>query len=226
MKVTNKLLMLALAFSFSANVQAELKFEQTQIELHPSPADANAVAHFKFENTGDKPIHISSVQTSCGCTVASLKSNDVAPGDKGEITATLSIGNRTGLQHKTVTVMTDDPAAPQTILTLRAQIPTLLQVQPIFVFWKQDEELKPKTIKVTVDASAPVKKISVSSSDPEISAKVEPGKGGKEWKIDVLPKDVKKLHNSTLTIAPDFPATTPPKFFYATARVIASGTTQ
>src|SRR4051812_36204627 len=115
MNRTTRILMLACALCLTAKAQAELKFEQTDIELHPTPADANAVAHFKYENAGSKPIHISNVQTSCGCTVASLKSNDVAPGDKGEITATLSIGNRTGLQHKTLTVMTDDPEHPQTI---------------------------------------------------------------------------------------------------------------
>jgi hypothetical protein len=222
MKLTNKILMLAFAFCLAARAHAELKFEQTDIELHPTPTDANAVAHFKYENTGPKPVHISSVQTSCGCTVATLKSNDVAPGDKGEITATLSIGNRTGLQHKTVTVLTDDAARPQTVLTLRATIPTLLEVQPIFVFWKQDDQIKPKTIKVKAGADSPVKKITVASSDPEIAAQVEPGDGPKEWKINVLPKDVKKLHNSTLTIAPDFPATSP-KLFYATARVIGGG---
>ena len=201
-------------------VLAQLKFEQTEVELHPSPTDTNAVAHFKYENTGSKPIHIASVQTSCGCTVASLKSNDVAPGDKGEITATLNIGNRTGMQQKTVTVMTDDPEHPQTVLTLRAVIPTLLEIQPIFVFWNQNEAAKPKTIKVKTGHDSPVTKITVTSSDPDITAKVEPGDAPKEWKVSVLPKDLSKLHNSTLTIAPDYPPTSP-KVFFATARVIS-----
>lgn len=197
----------------------ELKFEKTELDLHPTPADATAVAHFKYENTGTKPIHIASVQTSCGCTVATLKSNDVAPGDKGEITATLNIGNRTGMQTKAITVNTDDPAHPQTVLTLKADIPTLLEVQPLFVFWKQDEEMKPKVITVKAPKDSPVTKVTVTSSDPEITATIEKGDGPKEWKLNVVPKDKTKLHNATLTISPNYPPNAP-KVFYATVRVI------
>lgn len=222
MSLTKNFLILLMASCLTSPGYAELKFEQTELELHPSVTDANAVAHFKYENTGSKPVHIASVQTSCGCTVASLKSNDVAPGDKGEIIATLNIGNRTGKQHKTVTVMTDDPAHPQTVLTLNAVIPTLLEVQPIFVFWKQDEPLQPKVITVKAGKDSPVTKVAVTSSDPEITTKVEAGAEAKQWKINVLPKDKSKLHNGTLTITPDYPPNAP-KIFYATARVISAG---
>ena len=222
MSFTKHLLTLLIGSCLTSLAYGDLKFEKTELELHPSAADATAVAHFKYENTGSKPIHIASVQTSCGCTVATLKSNDVAPGDKGEITATLNIGNRTGTQTKALTVNTDDPAHPQTILTLHAVIPTLLEVQPIFVFWKQDEEMKPKIITVKAPKDSPVTKITVSSSDMEISAKVEKGDGPKEWKLNIVPKDNAKLHNATLTITPDFPPGAP-KLFYATVRVINPG---
>lgn len=219
MNFQKHLLILSIGFCLTSIAYADLKFEKTEVDVHPSPADATAVAHFMYENTGTKPIHIASVQTSCGCTVATLKSNDVAPGDKGEITATLNIGNRTGAQTKAITVNTDDPAHPQTVLTLRADIPTLLEVQPIFVFWKQDEEMKPKIITVKAPKDSPVKKITVTSTDPEITAKVEKGDGPKEWKVSVVPKDKTKLHNATLTINPEFPPNSP-KLFYATVRVI------
>jgi hypothetical protein len=222
MSLTKYLLTLLIGFCLTNLAHGELKFEKTELELHPSVADATAVAHFKYENTGPKPVHIASVQTSCGCTVATLKTNDVAPGDKGDITATLNIGNRTGTQTKAITVNTDDPAHPQTVLTLRAIIPTLLDVQPIFVFWKQDEEMKPKVITAKAPKDSPVKSITVTSSDPDITTKVEAGIGAKEWKISVLPKDKSKLHNATLTITPDYPPNAP-KPFYATARVINPG---
>ena len=219
MSSTKYLLALLIGFCLTSLAYGELKFEKSELDLHPAAGDATAVAHFKYENTGTKPIHIANVQTSCGCTVATLKTNDVAPGDKGEITATLNIGNRTGMQTKAITVSTDDPAHPQTVLTLRANIPALLEVQPIFVFWKQDEEMKPKFITVKAPKDSPVTKVTVTSSDPEIVAKVEKGDKPREWKINVVPKDKEKLHNATLTITPDFPKGTP-KPFFATVRVI------
>ncbi len=222
MNFTKHLLTLLIGFCLTNLAYGDLQFEQPVVEVHPSVTDANAVAHFKYENTGSKIVHISSVQTSCGCTVATLKTNDVAPGDKGDITATLNIGNRTGTQTKAITVNSDDAKHPQIVLTLRAVIPTLLEVQPIFVFWKQDEEMKPKVITAKAPKDSPVKSITVTSSDPDITTKVEPGEGAKEWKISVVPKDKAKLHNATLTITPDYPPNAP-KPFYATARVINPG---
>jgi hypothetical protein len=211
-------LILLIALSFGTRANAQLKWEQTEQELRPSFTDQTAVAHFKYENTGSKPVHIASVHTSCGCTVATLKSNDVAPGEKGEITATLNIGNRTGTQHKIVTVTTDDPANPSTALTLNAVIPSLLQVQPIFVFWNQNEPLKPKIITVKAPKDSPVTKVTVNSSNPEITAKLNAGDGPKEWKISVLPKDVAHEQAATLTIAPNYPPKSP-NLFYANVRV-------
>ena len=129
-----------------ATARAELAWEKKELDLHPAIGDATAVAVFKYVNKGDKSIHFNSVRTSCGCTVAALQKNDVAPGEKGEITATLKIGDRSGLQTKTVTVDTDDAKEPTTILTLKANITQLLDVQPAFVFWKVGEAAKPKTI--------------------------------------------------------------------------------
>ena len=99
---------LSIFVCFSA--RAELKWEQTQVELRPAVGDKEAVGHFKYENTGDKPVRFKSIRTSCGCTVAQTQKEEVPPGEKGEITATLKIGGRTGTQVKAVTVDTDDPA--------------------------------------------------------------------------------------------------------------------
>lgn len=201
----------------TAAVDARLKWEQTEVELRPAAGDEVTVGHFKYENAGDKPIHINSVTSSCGCTVASLKSNDVAPGEKGEITATFKIGDRTGTQRKMVTVMTNDPTQPRTILTLKAVIPALLEVQPVLVSWNQNEPLKPKVISLRAPQDSPVTNVSVKSSNPLITTTVEPGSGPKEWKLNVLPKDASQQH-ATLTIAADLPAKAP-KLYYAGARV-------
>src|SRR5438067_11350771 len=99
-------------FALAALVQsarAELKWEQTSVDLKPALGDKQAVAHFKYENVGDTPVHFKSVHASCGCTTAQTQNEQVAPGQKGEITATCNIGGRTGIQVKTVAVQNDDP---------------------------------------------------------------------------------------------------------------------
>ncbi len=198
-----------------ASAQAQLTWEKTVIELQPKAGDAEAVANFKYENKTDKPIQIKNVRSSCGCTVASLKKNDVAPGEKGEVTATFKIGGRTGVQQKTVTVETDDPKEPITNLLLKATIAETVEIKPSFVFWENGEDPKAKQITVKA-ASADVKmtKLEVTSSSPEFKTQVEKGAKPGEFIVNVTPSDTKAMHSATLTIKPDFPQT-----FYATARV-------
>ena len=194
--------------------RADLKFDKTEIELHPTPADKQAIGHFTYQNTGKAPVKFKSVKASCGCTAAQTQKDEVKPGEKGEVTATFNIGDRTGTQVKTVTVETDDSTNPHTVLTLRTIIPQLLEVTPTFVFWKQGEKPDPKEITVKVGKEFTVKNIKVTSSSPDYQTKVqEAGKG--EFKINVQPKDTNSVNGTTLTIQPE----DSPKVFYATARV-------
>src|SRR5215472_7084995 len=177
-----------LAFALSIVVcfgaRAELKFDKTEIELHPAPADKQAVGHFTYQNTGKTPIKFKSVKASCGCTAAQTQKDEVPPGDKGEITATFNIGDRTGTQVKTVTVETDESPNQKTVLTLKAEIPQQLEVTPNFVFWKQGDKADTKTINVKVGKDFTVKHIKVTSATPNFEAKVEEAGNG-QFKIDV-----------------------------------------
>ena len=203
-----------LSIVICVSAHAELKWDQTMVELHPATADKQAIGHFKYQNTGSKPVHFKSVRTSCGCTAAQSQKEEVPPGEKGEITATFNIGERTGTQVKTVTVETDDPEHVTTVLTLKAVIPQQLEITPTFVFWGQGEAPKPKTIVVRAAKDFPVKHLKVTSSSPDFQTKVEETGNG-QFKIDIEPKDTSKQVASTLTIQPEDSQ----KIFYATARI-------
>ena len=214
MHFTTKALCTLAALALAASAHAQLTWEKTEVELRPKPGEEEAVAQFKYTNKGDKPVRITNVKSSCGCTVPALKKNEVAPGESGEITATFKIGGRTGTQVKTVAVSTDDPAQPMTNLVLKAVIPELVQVQPAFVWWQTGEAPKPKTITVRAGNEVPITTIAVTSSSPEFTTKVEKGSAAGEFLIHVQPKETTRLLSATLTIKPDYP-----KVFYASARV-------
>src|SRR6266403_2140967 len=211
------ILTLTLSFIFCLTARAELKWEQTAVELHPARGDKQAIGHYKYQNVGKTPIHFKSVHASCGCTAAQSQKDQVGPGEKGEITATFNIGDRTGTQVKTVTVETDEAANSKTVLTLKTIIPQQLEITPTFVFWKQGEKPDPKTITIHAGKDFSVKHIKVTSSSPDFQTKVEE-KGNGEFKIDVQPQETKNLVASTLTIQPEDSQ----KVFYATARITNS----
>jgi hypothetical protein len=205
--------------AFAQSARAELKWEQTSVDLRPAFNDKQAVAHFKYENVGNTPIHFKSVHASCGCTTAQTQNEQVAPGQKGEITATFNIGGRTGTQVKTVTVQSDDPERSTIVLTLKAVITPLLEFQPTLVYWQNGEEPKPKIITAKANKDAAIKKLDVASSTPDFTAKVDAGSAPNEFRISVQPRDTTKAVYATLTIKPDSPANAG-NMFAAAARVM------
>src|SRR6059058_1042102 len=177
-----RILTFTLSILLCAAARAELKWEQNTIDLHPAVGDKTAVAHFKYQNTGTAPIHFKSVKASCGCTTTQSQKEVVSPGEKGEIIASLNIGDRTGQQVKTVTVQTDEPPPAQstTVLTLRATIPQPLEIKPAFVYWTTGDEPKTKKISVKAAKDFPAKNITIKSNSQNFESKVEAGKEG-EW---------------------------------------------
>jgi hypothetical protein len=59
---------------------------------------------FKFKNTGDSPLIISSATASCGCTVPIWPKEPIAVGEEGEIQVRFNSKNKPGVQNKTVTI--------------------------------------------------------------------------------------------------------------------------
>ena len=220
MNLPTKALLGVFFLGLSTLAQAQLSWEKTEVNLDPPPGSDSAVATFKYENKTDKTINIKAVRTSCGCTTAALKKNDVAPGEKGEIVATFKTGDRTGQQVKTVTVETDDPKEPQTTLTLKANIAQLLDLQPAFVFWQANEDPKPKTIVAKAGKGVTIKSLEVTSSTADFTTKVEPGSTAGEFRILVQPKETKNQSTANLIIKPDKGAGD--KVFNASARVMPS----
>ena len=198
MHVTVKVFLAAAMLGLASAARSELAWEQMQLELNPAIGDETAVGHFKYQNKGDKPVAIKSVTTSCGCTAASAKPS-ADPGEKGEVTATFKIGDRTGVQQKAINVVTDDPAHPTTALMLKVTIPTLLELQPTFVYWQSGEEPKPKTIVAKAGVGIAIKSLEVVSSHPDFTAKVEPGKTKDEF---FEPRQTTQAAVATLTIKP------------------------
>lgn len=213
-----KILLVVLIGSLASAAHCELVWEQTELELRPAVGEDTAVGHFKYQNKGDKPIAIKNVSTSCGCTAASAK-NSAEPGEKGEVTATFKIGDRTGVQQKMITVATDDPAHPATSLTLKVVIPQVLELQPTFLYWPAGEAAKPKTILAKAGKDVAIKNLDVSSSSPDFLTKVEQGSAANEFRINVEPRQTTQPAAATLTIKPKL-ANGQSKNLFATARVM------
>lgn len=130
---------------------AGLEWENTRLELPAEAGQEEVIGVFAFKNTSDHTISIVSTQSSCGCTVPKLAKKTYAPGESGELTAIFTVGGRTGPQHKTITVKTDEPGQPDARLQLETNIPTFVKADPRMLVWSLGSEADWKKMTITTD---------------------------------------------------------------------------
>jgi hypothetical protein len=85
---------------------AKIEFKQKVIDYGEIAKGSNGVRVFEFTNTGDVPLVISNVRSSCGCTIPKKPEEPIAPGATGEIEVKYDT-NRVGPIRKTITVQSN-----------------------------------------------------------------------------------------------------------------------
>ena len=95
--------------SFSVNAQdkvAKIEFKADTIDYGTIEKGADGVRVFEFTNTGDAPLIVSKVTSSCGCTVPKWSKEPILPGKTGEIQVKYDT-NRVSPIRKTITVISN-----------------------------------------------------------------------------------------------------------------------
>ena len=82
---------------------AKIEFKDTTIDYGKIENGSDGVRKFKFTNIGDAPLVITSVKSTCGCTVPTKPVGAIAPGETGFIDVEYDT-KRTGFIRKTITV--------------------------------------------------------------------------------------------------------------------------
>ena len=62
---------------------------------------------FAFENSGDTPLIITNVQTTCGCTATNWPRDPIAPGESASLTVNFNSAGKMGRQNKIITVISN-----------------------------------------------------------------------------------------------------------------------
>jgi len=104
MKKVIVLLLVIIGFQgFSQDKKAKIEFKQTEINYGTINKNADGTKIFEFTNTGDAPLIINRVKSSCGCTVPSKPTKPIMPGQSDKIVVKYNT-HRAGPFRKTITV--------------------------------------------------------------------------------------------------------------------------
>jgi hypothetical protein len=89
--------------SYTTNALPAFAWTETTFDFGKIKQNNPVTHEFRFVNKGAEPLLITSVQASCGCTVAKYSRDAIAPGAEGFVTATYNAANK-GIFNKSVTV--------------------------------------------------------------------------------------------------------------------------
>ncbi len=118
-----KLALLALVafIGFTAQAQqAKITFKTDTIDYGTITKGSDGVRVFEFTNTGDAPLVITDVKSSCGCTVPKKPDGPVAPGASSTIEVKYDT-NRIGPIRKTITVVSN-ASEPMVALKIKGEV--------------------------------------------------------------------------------------------------------
>ena len=77
---------------------------------------------YVFTNEGKSELIIRKTKASCGCTAISPNKTNLKPGESSQVGISFNSTGRTGKQIKNITVISNDPEKPTTILTIEGNV--------------------------------------------------------------------------------------------------------
>ena len=99
---------------------AKIEFKNETVDYGEIAKGSDGVRVFEFTNTGNAPLVISDVKSSCGCTIPKKPDAPILPGESGEIQVKYDT-KRVGPIRKAITV-TSNADTPTKVLKIKGTV--------------------------------------------------------------------------------------------------------
>lgn len=99
---------------------AKIQFKSETVDYGEIQQGSDGVRVFEFTNTGDAPLIISKVSSSCGCTIPKKPEDPILPGKTGEIQVKYDT-KRVGPIRKAITVISNADT-PTKVLKIKGEV--------------------------------------------------------------------------------------------------------
>ena len=131
--------------SRSSNATPTISVEDTDYYFGTMLEGEKTVHTFIVKNTGDAPLKINEIKTTCGCTSTDYTTDEIAPGGQGEVTLELDTDGYGGEEiTKTATVLSNDPKSKGVELKMIGKVLVFADINPkaIKLFGTLGEEIR------------------------------------------------------------------------------------
>jgi hypothetical protein len=153
-----------------------IEFNQTVYDFGKVSGTETVAGKFVFKNTGDGLLTLQKPVTTCGCTLADLKTSSLKPGEETELGFTLNLGKTRSQVQKYIRVLSDDPDSPEVQLTIKADYTPLYDLAPntVNVALRQGADTN-ITVRIKRTDGQKLDSLSVKSTKDWIVAKTQSG---------------------------------------------------
>jgi len=100
--------------NYTFNNKSKITFNFTEYNFGELEFNGNGNCSFEFTNSGNTPLVIQHVKTSCGCTVPEWPKNPIKPGNTSEVIINYDT-KHSGAFNKTITVFYNGKNSPATL---------------------------------------------------------------------------------------------------------------
>jgi hypothetical protein len=99
-----------------------LEIKEMEIDLNKIKSNLVISRLITLENKGGQPLHIRKVLGNCDCVSFTVPNDEINPGDKMDIIVTFDPKGRKGIDHRTVTIFSNDPLWPTRTVMIKSRI--------------------------------------------------------------------------------------------------------
>ena len=209
MKRLSIFVIIALIFSMAGNIkaQAKIEFSETAYSFGKIHEESGLAIHkFIFKNTGNQPVIITKVESSCGCTTPEWTRQPVKPGATGFVSAQYDPRNRPGAFNKHILVYNTATKAPIKLVVTGEVIPKEKTLADIYRFQMGPLRLKTNHVAFARIKNTEVKKQTigiVNDSDKEIKVSFDAHRMPAHISAEITPSVLKPKQEGKITITYD-----------------------
>ncbi len=166
---------------------AALEWKSETLTVGTAPFQTTQDVVFEFRNSGPKPVKVLDLQTNCDCLDASADQTDYAPGASGTIKARFTIGDRSGLYERLITVVTDESPAPVRLI-VRIEVPEIAEFAPRSVSWNRGAAGAEQTLELAAGPGLEINFTDAQPTNDAFTARLETVEPGRRFRLHLQPR--------------------------------------
>lgn len=169
----------------------DLVFSPAAQTLRVDPGKESLEVFFKVENSGQRPVRIARLESSCECLSVTIDRNPIPAKGLATIQGLFDVTKLRGSTERQIVVTPEGRDRP-VFLNTRIEIEPVYEIVEAMTTWARGSEPITKTVEFRVAREAPVHVLSAESKRPEVTCELVEVEKGRLYHLKLTPVSTEK----------------------------------